>query len=288
MRSRTLLQSYQRCCKPCSLPENITPDTHGHSPADIEETMTDLPLNYTPEADALANKVIVVTGAGDGIGRVAALACAAHGANVVLLGRTGSKLEAVYDEIEAAGYPPATIFETDMKTATREDYAALAKGIQEAFGRLDGLLHNASLLGERTPLANYKPELWDEVMQVNVTAQLSLTQALLPLLEAAPAASIIFTSSGVGRRGRAHWGAYAVSKFATEGMMQVLADELENISKVRVNSLNPGATRTRMRASAYPGEDPATLKTAEELMPSYVYLLSDESLGITGRALNAQ
>ncbi len=249
--------------------------------------MTALPDHYQPAQDLLTGKVILITGAGDGIGRVAALQCAKHGATVVLLGRTGAKLEAVYDEIEAAGGPQPVIFEADLLTATRSDYDALADSIADSFGKLDGLLHNASLLGERSPLANYKIDLWQEVMQVNVTAALLLTQALMPQLEAAEAASVIFTSSGVGRQGRAHWGAYAVSKFATEGMMQVLADELENISTIRVNSLNPGATRTKMRASAYPGEDPGVLKTAYDIMPIYLYLLSDDSLGVNGQALSA-
>ncbi|MEE4191817.1 MAG: YciK family oxidoreductase [Halieaceae bacterium] len=247
-----------------------------------------IPEHYQPADKLLADKVILVTGAGDGIGKTASLCFARHGATLILLGRTGSKLDAVYDEIEAAGGPQPVIFEADMLSATVEDYASLAASIGETFGRLDGLLHNASLLGERSPIAHYKPQLWQEVMQVNVTAQVLLTQALLPQLEAAPSASVVFTSSGVGRKGRAHWGAYAVSKFATEGLVQVLADELENISQVRVNSLNPGATRTRMRAAAYPGEDPATLKTAEELMPTYLYLLGDDSRGVTGQAFDAQ
>ena len=250
--------------------------------------MSSLPDNYAPASDLLADRIILVTGAGDGIGRVAAETCAAHGATVVLMGRTGSKLEAVYDAIEAAGQPQPAIFEVDMLTATTDDYAALADAIGSEFGRLDALLHNASILGDRSPLANYKPQLWEDVLKVNVTAELLLTQAMLPLLEAAPAASVVFTSSGVGRKGRAYWGAYAVSKFATEGMMQVLADELENTSSIRVNSLNPGATRTSMRATAYPGEDPGTLKTPADLMPAYLYLLGDDSKGVTGQAFNAQ
>ena len=250
--------------------------------------MSSLPDNYAPASDLLADRIILVTGAGDGIGRVAAETCAAHGATVVLMGRTGSKLEAVYDAIEAAGHPQPAIFEVDMLTATTDDYAALADAIGSEFGRLDALLHNASILGDRSPLANYKPQLWEDVLKVNVTAELLLTQAMLPLLEAAPAASVVFTSSGVGRKGRAYWGAYAVSKFATEGMMQVLADELENTSSIRVNSLNPGATRTSMRATAYPGEDPGTLKTPADLMPAYLYLLGDDSKGVTGQAFNAQ
>ncbi len=247
-----------------------------------------IPAHYQPADDLLADKVILVTGAGDGIGREASLCFARHGATVILLGRTGSKLEAVYDQIETAGGPQPVIFEADMLTAGSEDYASLAASIGDTFGRLDGLLHNASTLGERSPISHYKPQLWQEVMQVNVNAQVLLTQALLPQLEAAPNASIIFTSSGVGRQGRAHWGAYAVSKFATEGLMQVLADELENISRVRVNSLNPGATRTRMRAAAYPGEDPNTLKTAADLMPSYLYLMGNDSVGTNGQAFDAQ
>ncbi len=250
--------------------------------------ISQIPDDYQAAANLLADKVILVTGAGDGIGREAARCYARHGATVILLGRTAAKLEAVYDEIEGEGLPQPVIFEADMLTATAEDYASLAASIAEAFGRLDGLLHNASLLGERSPIAHYKPQVWQEVMQVNVNAQVLLTQALLPQLEAAAHGSIIFTSSGVGRQGRAHWGAYAVSKFATEGLVQVLADELENISRVRVNCLNPGATRTRMRAAAYPGEDPGSLQTAADIMPSYLYLMGADSLGVTGRTFNAQ
>ncbi len=247
-----------------------------------------IPDGYQAAPGLLQDRVILVTGAGDGIGREASLCYARHGATVILLGRTASKLDAVYDEIEAEGLPQPVIFEADMLTASADDYASLATSIAEAFGHLDGLLHNASLLGERSPIAHYKHQVWQDVMQVNVNAQVLLTQALLPQLEAAGNAAIIFTSSGVGRQGRAHWGAYAVSKFATEGLAQVLADELENISRVRVNCLNPGATRTRMRAAAYPGEDPNTLQTAADIMPSYLYLMGDDSVGVTGQTFNAQ
>jgi len=244
--------------------------------------------NYQAPDGLLEGRNILVTGAGDGIGRVAAQTFAAHGATVILLGRTNSKLEAVYDSIEAAGHPPPIITELDMLTANRPDYLALRDDIASELGCLHGLLHNASILGERTPLANADPQKWLDVMQVNLNAQLLLTQAMLPVMLEAESASIVFTSSGVGRKGRAYWGAYGVSKFATEGLMQTLADELENTSNIRVNSLNPGGTRTAMRATAFPSEDPATLPTANDIMPSYLYLMGEASIGINGQALSAQ
>jgi NAD(P)-dependent dehydrogenase (short-subunit alcohol dehydrogenase family) len=244
--------------------------------------------DYKAPPQLLAGRNILVTGAGAGIGMTAAETYAAFGATVILLGRTSSKLEAVYDCIEQAGHPQPIIIELDMLTATAADYAALYDSIASELGCMHGLLHNASILGEKTPIQNTNVQKWLEVMQVNVNAQLLLTQAMLPALLAAERASIIFTASGVGRKGRAYWGAYGVSKFATEGLMQTLADELENTSQVRVNSLNPGATRTAMRAAAYPAEDPATLPTAEDIMPAYLYLMGDDSIGVNGQALNAQ
>ena len=246
------------------------------------------PDHYKPAPDLLQGKTILVTGAGDGIGRTAALTYASHGATVILLGRTESKLEQVYDEIEAAGWPKPGLVALDLATATEENAVNLANGLAGEFPHLDGLLHNASILGERRPIESTAYTAWQEVMQVNVNAQFLLTRHLLPLLQAAPAASIIFTSSSVGRTGRAYWGAYAVSKFATEGFMQVLADELENTSKVRVNSLNPGATNTAMRRSAYPAEKPSNNPSPEDIMATYLYLMGDDSAGVTGEAFNAR
>ena len=245
--------------------------------------------DYTYPADLLQDRVILITGASDGIGRALAVHAAAHGAQVVLHGRSVAKLEKVYDEIEALeGASRPSIAVMDLATASGEAYTSLADSLASEFGRLDGLVLNASVLGQRFQIEQYDAAMWQQVMHVNVTSAFAMTQVCLPLLKQPDDASIIFTSSGVGRHGRAFWGAYAVSKFATEGMMQVLADELENISRVRVNSLNPGATRTKMRAAAYPGEDPNTLKTAEDIMPSYLYLVSDDSIGVTGEALDAQ
>ncbi len=246
------------------------------------------PADYAPRGDLLSRKTIVVTGAGDGIGRAAALRYAQYGATVILLGRTLSKLKAVYDEIEAAGGPQPGIIELDLATAAEANYQTLASGLAAEFPHLDGLLHNASILGDRRPIESAGYASWQEVMRVNVNAQFLLTRYLLPQLQAAPAASIVFTSSGVGRTGRAYWGAYAVSKFATEGFMQVLADELKNTSKVRVNSLNPGATNTSMRRTAYPAETPTDNPAPQDIMAAYLFLMGDDSAGVTGKAFNAR
>ncbi|WP_075879330.1 YciK family oxidoreductase [Vreelandella massiliensis] len=245
-------------------------------------------IDYQPTPDLLKDRTVLVTGAGDGIGRAAALAYAEHGATVILLGRTIAKLEHVYDEIEQAGGPQPAIFPLNFEGATLKDFHEMAQTLDKEFGRLDGLLHNAGMLGRITPFEQYNPELWNQVMQVNLNGPIWMTQALLPLLQQSDDASVIFTSSGVGRKGRAYWGAYAVSKCATEGFMEVLADEMESQPNLRINSLNPGATRTQMRRSAFPGEDPDTLRTPEEIMPTYLWLMGPDSRGETGQKWDAQ
>jgi len=246
-----------------------------------------LPANYFPAPGCLQEKIILVTGAGDGIGRRAALSYAEHGATVILLGKTQEKLEEVYDAIESRNLPQAALCPFDLNSTDPAAYKQIMENIKNNFGKLDGLLHNASILGGRNSIESYKARQWLEVMQVNISGAFLLTQALLPLLKLSTASSIIFTSSGVGRQGRAYWGAYSVSKFATEGLMQVLADEMEATSSVRVNSINPGATRTRMRAAAYPAEDPSTVKSPEALMPLYLYLMCNESIGVNGKSFDA-
>lgn len=245
-------------------------------------------LNYQAAPDLLADRVILITGAGAGIGRAVAIAAANHGATVVLLGRTVTKLEETYDVIVSAEAPVPVIVPLDLKTAGIDQYRDLAAQLEDQFGRLDGLLHNAGILGERAPLRDYEPPVWHDVMQINVNATFLLTQACLPLLLAADDAAVLFTSSGVGRVGRAYWGAYSVSKFATEGLMEVLADEVEQTSALRVNCLNPGATRTAMRQAAYPAEDPQTLPTPESLAPAYLFLLGPDSAGVRGQSIDAQ
>jgi NAD(P)-dependent dehydrogenase (short-subunit alcohol dehydrogenase family) len=245
-------------------------------------------FDYTAPADLLAGRVILITGAGDGIGRACALSCAAHGATVVLVGRTQSKLEEVYDAIEAAGHPQPALCPLNLETATEKDYEDLADQLFDTFGKLDGLVHNAAELGPRTLLDNVKADAWMRVMQVNVNAPFLLTKAMMPLLRASAAASVVLLSSSVGRKGRAYWGPYAVSKFAVEGMMQVLADEQDGTSHIRVNSLNPGATRTRMRAKAYPNEPVETNPAPDAIMPAFLYLLGPDSQDCNGQAIDAQ
>lgn len=248
--------------------------------------MTDMHKDNVANYD-LEGKVILVTGAGDGIGKEAAMTFAKAGATVILLGRTVSKLEHVFDDIVAAGGAEPAIVPLDMKGATKSHYQGLCATIIEQFGHLDGLLQNASLLGVLSPFEHIDHDSWNDVLHVNVTAQFMMTQALMPALKKASHPSIVFTSSGVGRKGRAFWGPYAVSKFATEGLAQVMADEYDG-SHVRVNVINPGATRTTMRSRAYPGEDPMKLKTPADLMPTYLYLMSDASIGVNGQSLDAQ
>jgi NAD(P)-dependent dehydrogenase (short-subunit alcohol dehydrogenase family) len=246
------------------------------------------PRRHEAKSDELAGRVIAITGAGSGIGRAVALAAARHQANVVLIGRNAQRLEAVHDEIAAAGAPPASIALLDLEKALASDYDQLADALLERYGRLDGLLHNAGLLGTLTPIEQYHVPTWCKVLHVNLTAAFCLTQVLLPALKKSADAAVLFTASSVGRQGRAYWGAYAVSKFALEGLSQVLSAELEGISQVRVNTLNPGRTRTAMRRQAYPAEDLETLPLPETITAAYLALLGPASRGITGQAFDAQ
>lgn len=240
---------------------------------------------YDAPAQLLANRRILITGAGRGIGAAAAQAFAAHGAEVILLGRAQAALDATARAITDAGHRQPRVVVLDLEHAAAADYLALAR---ELGGHLDGVLHNASLLGPRMDVEHTPPLEFNRVMQVNVNATFALTAALLPLLRQAPGdASVVFTSSSVGRKGRAQWGAYAVSKFATEGLMQTLADELAGTS-LRANSVNPGGTRTDMRAQAYPSEDPQRVPAPQAIMPVYLYLMGPDSAGVNGQAFDAQ
>ena len=246
------------------------------------------PRDYTYADDVLRDRIILITGASDGIGKALALHAAELGAQVILHGRNTAKLEAIYDAIEAIdGAPRPSIAVMDLASANAESYNTLANSLGDEFGRLDGLVHNAGMLGERYAIEQYDAVLWQKVMHVNVTAPFALTQVCLPMLKESEDASVIFTSSGVGRVGKPFWGAYAVSKFATEGLSQVLASEFTTRS-LRANCINPGPTRTDMRRAAYPAEDPELLKTPEEILAPYIYLLGPDSKGVTGQSFDAQ
>lgn len=250
--------------------------------------MTIEPRTYSYADDVLHDRIILITGASDGIGKALALHSACLGAQVILHGRNVGKLEKVYDEIEAIdGAPRPSIAVMDLAAANSDSYTTLAQSIEQEFGRLDGLVLNASILGERYSIEQYDAVTWQRVMHVNVTSAFAMTQVLLPLLQESDDPSVIFTSSGVGRTGKAFWGAYAVSKFATEGLSQVLADEHRH-GKLRSNCINPGATRTSMRLAAYPAEDRDNLKRPEDILSSYIYLLGPDSKGVTGRSIDAQ
>jgi NAD(P)-dependent dehydrogenase (short-subunit alcohol dehydrogenase family) len=244
-------------------------------------------MDYLAPQELLKDKVILITGAGDGIGKQAALAYARHGATVLLLGKTSAKLEQVYDEIISLGAPEPGIAPMDLALAGGDDIKQLADVLETTYGRLDGLLHNAAVLGERIPAEHYDIDKWMNVMQVNFNAAFTLTRLLLPLLRQSKTASLLFTSSSVGATPRAYWGPYAVSKYAVEGLAKLLAEELESTSSIRVNIVNPGATRTRMRRAAFPNEDPAGVKSTETLMPLYLYLMGDDSKGNNGETFNA-
>ena len=250
--------------------------------------MTIEPREYDYPEDILQGRIILITGATDGIGRALALHAASLGAQVILHGRDVRKLEKVYDEIEnIVGAPRPSIAVLDLASANSESYNSLAESIDAEFGKLDGLVHNAGILGERFSIAQYDAVLWQRVLHVNLTSVFAMTQVLLPLLERSEDPSVIFTSSGVGRTGKAFWGAYAASKFAIEGLSQVLADEHRH-GKLRSNCINPGATRTKMRLAAYPAEDRDRLKKPEQILAPYVFLLGPDSKGVTGKSFDAQ
>jgi NAD(P)-dependent dehydrogenase (short-subunit alcohol dehydrogenase family) len=247
-----------------------------------------IPKDFTASAGLLTDRIILVTGATSGLGRALALECARAGATVILCGRNAKKLERVYDEIEALYAPQPAIAVLDLATATAVDYDALAHTVATEFGRLDGLVHAAGLLGDRTPLEQYDVPTWCKVLHVNLTAPFILTQVLLPSLRKSPDASVVFVSSGVVRNSRPFWGAYAVAKTGLESVRSMLSQELEGEPNLRINSINPGKMRTPMRAAAYPAEDPNTLPTPASVTGPFLYLLSAHGRGTDGEYADAQ
>lgn len=247
-----------------------------------------IPDNFVPEPGLLADRVVLITGAGSGLGRALAIECARVGATVILSGRQTAKLDPVYDEIESSGAPRPAIAVLDLATATAAQYDALAQTIDREFGRLDGLVHSAGVLGDRTPLEQYDVPTWCRVLHVNLTAPFILTQVLLPSLRKSPDASVIFVSSGVVRNPRPFWGAYAVAKTGQEAMRNLFAQELEATANIRVNTINPGRMRTPMRAAAYPAEDPNTVPMPATVTGPFMHLLSAGGRGTTNESFDAQ
>lgn len=241
------------------------------------------PSDYQAAPELLKNRVILVTGAGQGIGRAAALAFAAKGAQVILLGRKVSKLEAVYDEIQAAGHPEALIFPLDLVKATEQECQAMAEGISQQLGRLDGILHNAAHFDVLSPLEIQTPRQFEQMLRVHLLAPFTLTRACLPLLKKSPDASVIFTSTSAAQTPSAFWGAHAISKAATDHMAKAWAMELENIPSLRINTVVPGAVQSPQRRQSHPGEIHANLPPVDSLMPVYLYLMGADSAGITGQ-----
>ncbi len=238
---------------------------------------------HTAAADSLKDRVILVTGAGQGLGRSAALAFAQHGATVILAGRKQNKLEAVYDEILAAGWPEPLIFPLDLEKATEDDYKAMAEGIYQQLGRLDGILHNAAHFDRLGPLDINTAKEFERIFKVNVIAPFALTKACLPLLKMSEDASVVFVSSSAGHEAAAYWGAHGISKKALEHLMQTWSLELQQFPQIRLNALIPGAIQSPQRKKSHPGEMHAELPTADRLMEYYVYLMGPDSRNERGQ-----
>ena len=242
-----------------------------------------IPDDWQPRKDLLKGRIILVTGAGNGIGAAVAKSYAQYGATVVLLDKVVRNLEQVYDTIESVSGVQPAIYPMNLEGASEKDYLDLAATIEKEFGQLDGLLHNAAMLGALIPIAHFESELWYKILQVNLNAPFLMTRSCLNLLQQSNDASVLFSSDGAGRQGKAYWGAYGISKAASENFMQVLADEMEANTSIRVNSLDPGPVATAFRSLAYPGENPERITRPEDVVAPYLYLMGPDSKGVSGK-----
>ena len=232
----------------------------------------------------LKDKVILVTGANRGFGLAITMDLSKAGATVIMLGRDLGSLEHAYDAVVDAGYKEPILYPLDLEGATPENYQELQDNVLEKFDKLDGLIHNAAILGAQMPIEQYDIKLWYSTLQINLSAPFMLTQFLIPALLKSDDARILFLSSSVGREARAYWGAYSVSKFGIEGFAKTLSEELEK-TKISVNTVNPGKLRTEMRRTAYPAEDSSTVPLPEHKSSAIVYLLSSMSPKMNGEQL---
>ncbi|WP_053950730.1 YciK family oxidoreductase [Candidatus Thioglobus autotrophicus] len=243
--------------------------------------------NYSIATGELKDKVILVTGANRGFGKAMTLDLAKAGATVIMLGRDLGSLETAYDEVVDAGFAEPILYPLDLEGATPEHYEQLQRDILDNFGQLDGLIHNAGIIGTMMPIEQYDLKLWYSTMQINVNAPFMLTQFLIPVLSKSKDARILFLSSSVGRTAKAYWGAYGVSKFAIEGLSKTLAEELEK-TNIRVNSLDPKRMRTEMRRTAYPAENSDNNPLPESVSPAIVYLMSEAAKALNGEQLTLE
>jgi NAD(P)-dependent dehydrogenase (short-subunit alcohol dehydrogenase family) len=241
----------------------------------------DISTNYLITKDELKNKVILVTGANRGFGKAITMDLAKAGATVIMLGRDLGSLESAYDEVVNAGFVEPILYPLDLEGATPEHYQQLQTDVLSQFPQLDGLIHNAGIIGTMMPIEQYDLKLWYATMQININAPFMLTQALIPALNKSDDARILFLSANVGRNARAYWGAYGVSKFAIEGLSKTLAEELEK-TNIKTNSLNPGRMRTKMRQISYPAENANNNPLPEAKSPAIVYLMGEKSKTLNG------
>ena len=238
-----------------------------------------------PEAsggEALRDRVILVTGAGRGIGRTAAMFFAHNGATVALHGRSVAKLESVYDEIMAAGLPQPAIVPLDLAQASDRDFENVAEAIHTRLGRLDGILHNAALGVIPSPLRTQTSEQWLSLLRVNLVAPFALTRACLPLLEAAPDAAVVLTSETHGPAPAAFWGAFSIAKGALLSLATIWTQELQHAPQLRINVLVPGPVNSPQRSRTHPGEDKLGLRMPDSLMATYLYWIGPGSRGLSG------
>lgn len=243
--------------------------------------------DYQITQGELKHKIILVTGANRGFGRAMTLDLAKAGATVIMLGRDLASLEGVYDEVVDLGYQEPVLYPLDLEGAEPAHYEQLAKDILDNFGKLDGLIQNAAIIGTMMPIEQYDIKLWYATMQINLNAAFMLSQFLIPALNKSADARMLFLSSSVGRVGRAYWGAYGVSKFAIEGLSKTLAEELEK-TNIKVNSLDPGRIRTKMRQMAYPAENADNNPLPADKSPAIVYLMSEKVSSLNGEQLTLQ